>query len=377
VTPNPSIQALQANLAWAPPWTLSVAVAAVALVLAQVLYGLVVRGVRRTLGGRKNTFWRSWLMRTRGPGRMALILAALSWSVHAAPFPPRQASAIQHGLGIAFIVLCGWVALSALDIGAALYMRRYRTDVSDNLLARKHLTQTRILTRAIGTLIVVVTIALALMTIPGVRRVGVSLLAAGGAAGIIVGLALQPVLSNLIAGVQIAITQPIRIDDAVLINGEFGNVQEISSTYVVVKLWDERRMIVPLKYFLDQPFQNWSHESAQLIGTILWYVDYRVPVEPLRRKFEQIVRASRTWDGRVVAFQVTDARERTIELRGLVSARNAGETFDLRCEVREKLIAFMREEFSDLLPRNGVELSPKQAAYLASIQADAADEGVE
>jgi hypothetical protein len=136
-------------------------------------------------------------------------------------------------------------------------------------------------------------------------------------------------------------------------------------------------MIVPLKYFLDQPFQNWSHESAQLIGTILWYVDYRVPIEPLRRKFEQIVRASRRWDGRVVAFQVTDARERTIELRGLVSAKTAGETFDLRCEVREKLIAFMREEFSDLLPRNGVELSPKQAAYLASIQADAADEGVE
>jgi small-conductance mechanosensitive channel len=330
-------------------------VAVIALIVAQLLYGLAVRGVRRTLEGKKSTFWRSLLMRTRGPGRMALILAALSWAVHAAPFPPRQASTIQHALGIAFIVLCGWVALSALDIGAALYMRRYRIDVTDNLLARKHLTQTRILTRAIGTLIVLVTLAMALMTIPGVRQVGVSLLAAGGAAGIIVGLALQPVLANLIAGVQIALTQPIRIDDAVIVEGEWGKVEEITATYVVIRIWDLRRLIVPLKYFMDTPFQNWTRQSAKLMGTALLYVDYRTPVAAVRAKLEEIVRASSVWDKDVVVLQVTDIRERTMELRCLMTAANSGELFDLRCEVREKMMAWLQQELPDALPRDRLE----------------------
>lgn len=354
MNPYQLISDLQAKLAWAPPWTVSVAVAAVALVLAQLFYDLIVRAVQRGLK-KRDLFWRSLVVRTRGPGRLALVLAALSWSVRAAPFPPREAALMQHGLGIAFVVLCGWVVLTALDIGAALYMRRYRTDEPDNLLARKHLTQVRILRRSIATLIVLVTAALALMTIPAVRQLGVSLLAAGGAAGIIVGLALQPVLSNLMAGVQIALTQPIRIDDAVIVEGEWGNVEEITSTYVVIRIWDLRRLIVPLKYFMDKPFQNWTRQSSKLMGTAMFYVDFRTPVAEVRAELEKIVKASPKWDKDVVVLQVTDIRDRVMELRCLMSAANSGNLFDLRCEVREKLMAWLQAEMPEALPRDRQE----------------------
>lgn len=360
------IRTLQANLAWAPPWTLSILVAGVALVVAQLFYDLIVRLVRRSLS-RRDAFWRSLVVRTRGPGRLALILAALSWSVHAAPLPPGESSSAQHALGIALIVLIGWAVLTAVDIASALYMRRFRMDEPDNLLARKHLTQVRILRHAVGILVVVVTAALALMTIPAVRQLGVSLLAAGGAAGIIVGLALQPVLSNLIAGVQIALTQPIRIDDGVFIQNEFGHVEEINATYVVIRLWDERRLIVPLKYFLDQPFQNWTRASAERQGGVTWLVDYRLPIAPIRAKFEEIVRASKLWDGKVARLQATDAKENVVELRGLVSAATPDILFDLRCEVREKLIDWLREEFPEALHRLGVEFTPEQAQQMRSL----------
>ena len=360
------IATLRANAAWAPPWTVSVAVAAAALVIVQFLYGLAVRLIRRAVRER-NPFFHSLLIRTRGPVRLALLLGALSWAAEAAPFPAGQESLIQHGLLMAFIVLCGWAALTAVDIAAALYTRQFRLEESDDLLARKHLTQIRILTRAIATLVVVVTAGLALMTIPGVRQLGVSLLAAGGAAGIILGLALQPVLSNLIAGVQIAVTQPIRIDDSVFIQNEFGKVEEINATYVVVKLWDERRLIVPLKYFLDQPFQNWSRENPERAGSVTLLIDYRIPVAPLRAKFEEIVRASKLWDGKVCRLQVTDAREHTLEVRGLVSGADPDAVWDLRCEVREKMVDYLRSEFPEALPRNGVEFSPQQAQTIRSL----------
>jgi small-conductance mechanosensitive channel len=366
LSPTAIIRALQAEFGWAPSWVVSIAVAAIALLVAQLTYGLIVGAVRRTIS-HGDVFWRSLLIRTRGPGRLGLIIAALSWSVHAAPFPPREARLIQHGLGIAFIVLCGWVLMSAVDITSALYLRRYRTDVDDNLLARKHLTQVRILRRAIAMLVVLVTAALALMTIPAVRQVGVSLLAAGGAAGIIVGLALQPVLSNLIAGVQIALTQPIRIDDGVFIQNEYGRVEEISPTYVVVRLWDDRRLIAPLKFFLDQPFQNWSRESAARRGTVIMLIDYRLPIEPLRKKFEDVVRSSKLWDGKVVKLQVTDLRENVVEVRGLVSAASPDLLFDLRCEVRERMLDFLRTKFPEAVHRVGVEFSPEQAAEVRSV----------
>ena len=236
-------------------------------------------------------------------------------------------------------------------------MRRFRVDASDNLLARKHLTQVRILRQALAVLVIIVTAAFALMTIPNVRQFGVSLLAAGGAAGIIVGLALQPVLSNLLAGVQIALTQPIRIDDAVIVEGEWGNVEEITSTYVVVRIWDLRRLVVPLKYFLEKPFQNWTRESADLLGAVMLYVDYSVPVDAIRAKLKEILAASPHWDGKVSGVQVTDARERTMEVRILASAAGSGAAFDLRCDIREKMIAWLNAEHPYALPRERFEVA--------------------
>lgn len=348
---------LGARLDWAPPWVFSLVLIAAALVASQLIYGLAVRVVRRRLQT-QDSFWHPLLMRTRGPVRMALCIGAISWAVRAAPLPLEEANLVQHGLLVALIVLVGWAAMTALNIGAGLYLHRFNIEAADNLLARKHYTQVRILRRAAATVVVLLTAALVLTTIPGVRQFGVSLLAAGGAAGIIVGLALQPVLSNLLAGVQIALTQPIRIDDAVIVEGEWGRVEEITSTYVVIRIWDLRRLIVPLKYFMEKPFQNWTRESAKLLGTVMLYLDYSVPVSAIREKLAEILEASPLWDRDVSAVQVTDARERTMEVRILASAGNAGEAFDLRCAIREKLIAWLNEDYPHALPRDRVDFGP-------------------
>jgi small-conductance mechanosensitive channel len=188
--------------------------------------------------------------------------------------------------------------ITALHIWTVLYLRRFKLDTEDNLLARKHVTQSRILERIGRILIVIVTLAAALMTFESVRQYGVSLLASAGVASLVLGLALQPMLKNLIAGVQLAMTQPIRIDDALLVENEMGHVEEITSSYVVLRLWDWRRLIVPLSYFIEQPFQNWTRENSALIGSVFLYVDFTVKVEELRAKFEEIVRGSKLWDGR-------------------------------------------------------------------------------
>lgn len=194
------------------------------------------------------------------------------------------------------------------------------------------------------------------MSFEQVRQYGVSLFASAGVAGLAIGLAARPLLSNLIAGVQIAVAQPIRLDDVVFLEGEYGTIEEITTTYVVIKLWDWRRMVVPLSYFIEKPFQNWTRETSALIGSVFLYVDYTVPVEKLREKLMEIARASPLWDGRVIVLQVSDAKDRTVELRALLSARSAPAAWDLRCEVREKLIAYLQEEYPDALPRTRQEV---------------------
>ena len=343
-------------LGWAPPWLISLMLITLAVAVALAIHAVAVQVVRRTVS-RHNAFWQPLIARTRRPTRLAIIVAALGPAVSAAPLTGGQADAARHVLLVLFILLLGWMGLTALDIGAALYLRGFKVDVEDNLLARKHVTQVRILRRAVAILVGIVTLALALMTIPGVRQWGVSLLAAGGAASVIVGLALQPLLTNLIAGIQIAVTQPIRIDDAVIVEKEWGNIEEITATYVVVRLWDWRRMVLPLSYFIQNPFQNWTRESSALIGTAMLYVDPAAPVDRLRAKLGEIAKASKLWDGKVVNLAVTDLKADVMEVRCLVSARNAGQAFDLRCEVREKMMAFLRDELPDAFPRHRLALA--------------------
>ena len=351
---------LASRLGWAPPWAVSLGLIVVAMLVALAAHSLIVRAVRRSL--KNDAFWSALAVRTRRPTRLAFITAALSLAVAIAPLTAGQAAAGKQALLVLFIVLVGWIVMTALDIAAALHLRRFKVDVEDNLLARKHLTQVKILRRACAVVVGLVTIGLALMTIPGVRQWGVSLLAAGGAASLIVGLALQPLLTNLIAGIQIAVTQPIRIDDAVIVEKEWGNIEEINATYVVVRLWDWRRLVLPLSYFIQTPFQNWTRESASLIGTAMIYVDHAAPIATMRAKLEEIARASTLWDGKVVSLQVTDITAQVMEVRCLASARNAPATFDLRCESREKMMAVRRDELPEALARQRVGLTDERPA---------------
>ncbi|MFC4169132.1 mechanosensitive ion channel family protein [Teichococcus aestuarii] len=353
-----------ASVNWAPNWAVSLAVLAVAALTARLVHRLVFRLLTRLVQER-DLFLRSLVSRTAGPVRLGLAVFALSIAAGIAPLTAQQAGILRHVLLVCFIGLVGWVMLTALRIWTTVYLRRFKLDAEDNLLARKHATQSRILQRVAASLIVVVTAAAALMTFDGVRQYGVSLLASAGAAGLVVGLALQPVLKNLIAGIQLAITQPIRLEDAVIVEGEWGNIEEISSTYVVVRLWDWRRMVLPLAYFIEQPFQNWTREGAALIGTVMMYVDHTAPVPAMRAKLEEVARASRLWDGRVVSLQVTDFKQGTMEVRLLVSASNAGRAFDLRCEVREKMIGWLQAEHPHALPRQRAEIDrlPPGAAW--------------
>ena len=343
-----------------PDWATSLIVLALAVLLALWLHSVVYSVLESAVRG-GDLFRRSVVSRTRGPGRFAIVLLAIALAGAVAPLAENERVALRQTTVFCIVLVTGWALLAALHVWLVIYLRRFKLDSEDNLLARKHVTQTHILERIARTLIVLLTLSAALMTFDSVRQYGVGLLASAGAASLVVGLALQPMLKNLIAGVQLAITQPIRIDDALFVNDEWGNVEEITSSYVVIRLWDWRRMIVPLSYFIEQPFQNWTRESSALIGTVFLYVDFTVPSAELREKLEEIARASRLWDGRVVALQVTDFKESTMEIRMLVSASTAPRTFDFRCEVRKKMIAFVQQRYPEALPRIRTDLHDERA----------------
>ncbi|MBV8754261.1 MAG: mechanosensitive ion channel family protein [Hyphomicrobiales bacterium] len=343
-------------VAHAPAWAIDMAAVALAVVVALAFHAILIAVVRRAVDARA-VFLSSLLAQTRGPTRLALIIIALSIAAAVIPLDPSAAAAAHHALLIAFIILAGWIGVIAVRLAGQIYARRLRDDTGGDLLARKHLTQVRILERTVTVLIVIVAAACVLITFESVREYGVSLFASAGIAGVIAGLAARPVLSNLFAGLQIAIAQPIRLEDAVIVENEWGRIEEITGTYVVVRLWDLRRMIVPLSYFIEKPFQNWTRHSPALIGSVLIYVDYTVPVARMREELTNIVSRSKLWDGQVVNLQVTDARNDTIELRALVSAADAGATSDLRCEVREALIAFLQREYPGALPKRRAEVT--------------------
>jgi len=336
-------------LNWLPDPVVALLILAIAVLVALALHGWARKLVRSTLADRYPYVF-STFTQTRGLSRLALLILAMIVAIPVAPLPPETAQLLARLLAVAVIGLIGWASIIALHIAADLYLRRFRLDVDDNLLARKHNTQVRVLSRTIDVLLAIITLGAALMTFPAVRQYGISLFASAGVAGIVAGLAARPVLSNLMAGVQLAMTQPIRLYDAVTVENEHGTIEEITSTYVVVKLWDWRRLIVPLTYFIEKPFQNWTREGAALIGTVMIYVDYRAPVELIRAKFNGILKQSNKWDGNVAALQVTDFKEGSMELRCLMSARTGGTVFDLRCEVREKLIAFLQSDHPEALP---------------------------
>jgi small-conductance mechanosensitive channel len=271
--------------------------------------------------------------------------------------PSRFLIFLQQTFSLLLIISVAWLFIKLVYVLEDLVLSQYSMDVKDNLEARRIHTQIQILKKVVIVVVGVLALAAALMTFEKVRQLGTTLLASAGIVGIIVGLAAQKSISTLFAGIQMAITQPIRIDDVVIVENEWGRIEEITLTYVVVRIWDLRRLIVPITYFLEKPFQNWTRISAEILGTVFLYVDYTVPVEEVRAEMKRIVESSPLWDKRVCALQVTNATERTVELRALVSAADSSSAWELRCDVREKLIGFIRQNYPDGLPKVRAELT--------------------
>jgi small-conductance mechanosensitive channel len=286
---------------------------------------------------------------------LVLPLVALQLVWQAAPDDLRFIGSVRHLNGLLLIASVTWLAVRAVNGFADGVIAKHPYEAADNLQARRVLTQTRVLARTANSMLLVAGAAMMLMTFPGARQVGASLLASAGVIGIVAGLAAKPVFSNLIAGLQIALAQPIRIDDVLVVEGEWGRVEEITGTFVVLKIWDDRRLILPLSYFIEKPFQNWTRHSAQLLGSVFIYADYGMPLAPLREEIERLVKAAPQWDGRFFNLQVTDATERTMQLRVLCTAASSSLAFDLRCAVREGVIGYMQREYPQFLPRLRVE----------------------
>ncbi len=358
---------VMAAFGWAPDWLASLIVFACVLLLAWAAHGLFFKFLSRALRP-EEVFWRSLTRRMRRLALLFVLVLAMGLAIGLAPLGERGTQLALHAVVICLIGAVAVALHTAMNLWAGLHLRRFELDSEDNLLARKHATQIAILRRIGGTLIVVVAVAAMLMTFEPVRQYGISLLASAGAAGLVAGLALQPFLKNLFAGIQLALTQPIRIDDAVLVEGEWGNVEEITSTYVVIRIWDWRRLIVPLSYFIERPFQNWTRESAGLIGNVILYLDYRAPMEAIRTQVQRIVESTPLWDGKVVNVQVTDAQETTMQVRILATAANASKAWDLRCLVRERIIGFLQAEHPEALPRGRTQLEgvPEEVVRLAA-----------
>jgi len=269
--------------------------------------------------------------------------------------PPNIRILLNHFLAIWFIVGVAWLIIRIFAILKIIILSRYKLDVKDNLEARRISTKLGVIQRVLIVIIFILAASAILITFDKVRQIGVSILASAGIAGIIIGFAAQRSLATLIAGIQIAITQPIRIDDVVIVENEWGWIEEITLTYVVIRIWDQRRLVVPITYFIERPFQNWTRTSAELLGTVYLYADYGIPVDELRQELEKIVNASPIWDKRVAKIQVTNATEKTVEMRALISAENSSNAWELRCLVREKLIEFMQRNYPESLPRIRLE----------------------
>ena len=342
-------------LFWLPRWAAAAIVIALACAAALGVHALLLHFLRRSRAGRAQ-FTKLLLMRAANPTRFAIVLMALVAAVPSSGLSSSMQQQFIIPLTALFILLVGWSCIAAVGLAGDLYLDRFKTGF-ENALTRKHVTQVRLLRRAAQVMLGLITIGAAMMTLPAIHQYGVSLFASAGAAGIVVGLAARPLLSNLLAGIQIALTQPVKIEDSVVINNEWGWVEDITSTYLVVRTWDWRRLIVPLSWFLEQPIQNWTRETTTIIGQVHLNVDYRTPIDDIRQELDRLVHASKLWDGNVANLQVIDATENTIELRLLATASDASRAWDLRCELREKMIAYLQREHPDCLPRHRLEIT--------------------
>lgn len=277
---------------------------------------------------------------------------------------------VSHLASLWVIVAITYLAVVLTQFLVEIFLRQYDISSKDNLSARSIHTQVKLIQKIIVFLLIVIGLASFLMTFDKVREIGVSLLASAGVLGIILGFSAQKCISTLIAGIQIAITQPIRLEDVVVVENEWGWIEEITLSYVVVRIWDLRRLVLPVSYFIEKPFQNWTRGSADILGSVYLYTDYSVDVEKLRAKFKELLEANELWDKKVCALQVTNATDKVMEIRALLSTEDSPKAWTLRCQIREQLIAFLQQEFPDCLPRLRVEMNnPDSLSEPASVDA--------
>lgn len=337
------------------PWQLTLVVMVGSLVLVEVVYG----AVKLVLRGAKAPQLKSLLARSKHAARALAV--SVAGTQMAALAPSHLRGGLEELTRVAVIFSAAWIAIGVSGLLVDLAEGRFDVGVPDNRLARRAVTQLNLLRRVAIVVIVVLGVLTALTSLPQARSVGASLLGAAGVVGIVAGIAGQSTLGNIVAGLQIAFSDSLRIDDVVVVENEWGTIEEITLTYVVVKIWDQRRLVLPVSYFVKTPFQNWTRRSAQILGTVMLYVDYEVAVDALRKEFESYVAGHPLWDGQVAVLQVVEATPMALQLRLLMSSATSSRSWDLRCAVREHMVGYVQQSFPQSLPRARLAVSDGHA----------------
>ncbi len=327
-------------------WVLRTAASAFATIAVVVIVAMIAGRVTR-----RRPALHAWIARERWPLAASAVTIALRANSGNAPIHGTTRHVLNHGLELGVITLVAWAGLRALLVLEQALSGRFDTGVRDNRVARSRRTQVDLLRRVASAIVVVIATIVALQSFSWGRNLATSLLATGGIVGLVFGISGRSTLGNMIAGIQIAITEPIRLDDVVVVEGEWGNIEEITLTYVIVRLWDQRRLVLPTSFFVDESFQNWTRRTAELLGTVELWVDYTTDIDSLRSCLEDLARSSDRWDGRVAILQVTGATPQALLARALVSATDAPTLWDLRCEIREGLAAFLARPDEPSIPR--------------------------
>jgi small-conductance mechanosensitive channel len=349
----------------------SVITVALSLLLSFIVYRVIFGLIR--LWGKKTSHRLPMLLDKYFfyPGLFLFLLmgAMLSFPVIRLSLDRETMSSVRHITYLLLVINTAFLLIRLIYFTGDLTNHYFDDTQPDNLRARKFKTRFNLIQKILTFMIILIAFGVAIMSFEKIRAIGTTILASAGILSIIVGFAAQKSLATFIAGIQIAITQPIRHDDVVIVEGEWGRIEEITLTYIVVRIWDERRLVLPINYFLEKPFQNWTRTRADLLGTVTLYADYTLPVEPLRAELTRILSGHPLWDGLVNVLQVTDATDHAMQIRALVSARNSAEAFDLRCDVREKLITFIQKNYPECLPHARIIIREKDLRKEASDEA--------
>jgi small-conductance mechanosensitive channel len=330
------------------------------IILGLLIRFLISRSVRLYNQRHPSVLLTSIIRHLHKPAQLLFPMLILSFTASLLYLEEGIAHAYKLVVRIGVIIAIAWLLNQTLNVFKDVIVNQYKITDGDNLENRKIRTQLQYIRQTSIVIIGLIAIAAILLNFESVRNIGAGLLTSAGVAGIIIGFAAQKTIANLLAGFQIAFTQPIRYDDVVIVEGEWGKIEEITLTYVVVRIWDLRRLIVPINYFIEKPFQNWTRSSAEILGTVFLYVDYNIPVEEIRKKLTQILASNNLWNKKVNALQVTNTDNKVMELRALMSANDASDAFDLRCAVREQLVQFVQENYPESLPKIRAEMEKKE-----------------